>query len=355
MGYQMTDSNHTTIEKHLLHNGYSPNSINAILDKLDSIKKLSDDYIMTNEQEKKRVEDLLNIAVKQNRKEDVAFYLKELVRLENLKNETKSFLSITDNEKRDLETFLRKEIEHTIQVDKEGVVELRDWFGQDLSIINAAKITYARFCSEMTDKEISLLKYLWNHQHSAPFRHASITFRVRCPLFVLRQWQKHQVGCAWLFDMGESSGRYVKLNHGDFMPERWRKQHPSNKQSSYGCLDEESSAKATQILSDLQEHSRTAYKHLRDLGVCKEQARLTNMLTIYTDSQWTGSLQALMHFLLLRTHPDAQYETRMYANAVAEITKVRFPHTMALIEDILRNNVEACQTLNNSIDIKVDE
>ncbi len=342
------------MEKHLLHNGYSPNSINAILDKLDYLQKLTSSYTGFSDSERKRLEVLLAKAIENDQAESVALYKNELSNLDNLREESKKLLSLTEAEKSDLESFLYNEIKQVVQVDDGGFVELRDWFGQDLSIINAAKITYARFCSEMTDKEISLLKYLWTHQHTAPFRHASLTFRVRCPLFVLRQWQKHQVGCAWLFDMGESSGRYVKLEHGDFVPTTWRKQHPVNKQSSYGFLDSENSQQATKILTDLQEHSKQAYKQLRELGVCKEQARFTNMLTVYTDSQWTGSLQAILHFLLLRTHPNAQYETRMYANAVADIAKIKFPHTMALIEDILKENVEACQTLNNSIDIKLN-
>lgn len=337
-----------------LHNRLSPNSINVILDKLDYLQRLTSKHSDFHASERKRIELLLDDAIKGSRADAAAGYLKELTNLDSLSQETNSFLAITDSEKKELESFLQHEIQQAIQIDNGGIVELRDWFGQDLSIVNAARITYAKASAEMNDKDLSLLKYLWNHQHTAPFRHASITFRVRCPLFVLRQWQKHQVGCAWLFDMGESSGRYVKLDHGDFLPSNWRKQHPVNKQSSYGNLEPEASLQATKILADLQDHSRTAYRQLRDLGVCKEQARFTNMVTVYTDSQWTGSLQAIMHFLLLRTHPNAQYETRAYANAVADIAKIRFPHTMALIEDVLRENVEACQSLNNSIDIKVD-
>ena len=89
----------------------------------------------------------------------------------------------------------------------DGFVELVDHMGDDLAIVNAARVSYAGESKEWTNKDEKLLRYLWDHNHSSPFRHGNIKFRIKAPIFVLRQWMKHQVGCAW----NEQSARYTKI------------------------------------------------------------------------------------------------------------------------------------------------
>ena len=119
-----------------------------------------------------------------------------------------------------------------------GFVRLVDVMGSDLSIVNAARISFGRESDSMNDKDRKLLHYLWEHRHTSPFRHASLQFHIKAPLFVLRQWMKHQVGCAW----NEISGRYVKFNPEFYVPEIWREQHETNKQGSAGAISDGQSA-----------------------------------------------------------------------------------------------------------------
>ena len=117
----------------------------------------------------------------------------------------------------------------------DGFVELIDHMGDDLAIVNAARVSYAGESKEWTGKDEKLLRYLWDHNHSSPFRHGNLKFRIKAPIFVLRQWMKHQVGCAW----NEQSARYTEIKESFFYPEHFRLQDTKNKQSSFGYLDDD--------------------------------------------------------------------------------------------------------------------
>ena len=107
-------------------------------------------------------------------------------------------------------------------------------------MVNAARVSFGKRKEEMTPGDAKLIRYLWTHMHTSPFRHASIQFHLKAPIFVLRQWMKHQVGCAW----NKISGRYVVFEPDFYVPANWREQHESNKQGSKGSIADQAEATA---------------------------------------------------------------------------------------------------------------
>lgn len=206
-----------------------------------------------------------------------------------------------------------------------GFVRLVDVMGSDMSVVNSARISFAKEVTDIGDRDEKLIKYLWEHRHTSPFRHATLQFHVKAPLFVLRQWMKHQIGCSW----NEVSGRYVKFDNADFYtPSVWREQHESNKQGSKGSIKGQKSASL--FYRDSMQLALTRYKNLLDLGVCKEQARMVLPLSMYTECYWTASLQAIMHFLELREDTHSQWEIQQYAVAIRELALEHFPISLSL-------------------------
>ena len=212
----------------------------------------------------------------------------------------------------------------TISVLDKGFVRLVDSMGSDLSVVNAARISYNRSSNEMDEKDLKLLKYLWNNKHTSPFRHAFVQIHIKAPIFIFRQWQKHQVGCSW----NEMSGRYVKMKEEFYNPDLWRKQHKTNKQSSEGAVQDQ--RRMTDEYNDALTTCIDVYRNLLNAGVAREQARLVLPTSLYTECIWTCSLQALMHFLRERMNPAAQQEIQDYARAVLKLTSPLFHHCLSL-------------------------
>ena len=194
-----------------------------------------------------------------------------------------------------------------VRVLDNGFVELVDSMGNDLSVVNSARVSFGKKKSKFDEKDKKLIKYLLEHEHTSPFRHASLQFHIKAPIFVLRQWQKHQVGCSW----NEISGRYVEFKEEYYIPRVFRKQSSNNKQGSFGEVD------ATQFCSEVYKNAMSSsfdrYKILLSSGVCREQARMVLPLSLYSECYWTCSLQAVLHFLRLRLDSHSQYEIRQYA------------------------------------------
>ena len=205
-----------------------------------------------------------------------------------------------------------------------GFVSLVDSMGSDLSVVNSARVSFGKKKDAFDDKDKRLIKYLWKNKHTSPFRHASMQFHIKAPIFVLRQWMKHQVGCSW----NEISGRYVEFASEFYHPKIYRKQSKSNKQGSEGAVSKQEDASIIYNTSML--YAMRDYQRLLELGVCKEQARLVLPVSLYSECYWTCSLQAVMHFLALRCDHHAQWEIREYATAVKELIEPLFPHTLEL-------------------------
>jgi thymidylate synthase (FAD) len=215
-------------------------------------------------------------------------------------------------------------------LDDIGFVEVVDHMGSDLTTVNSARVSYGGRSTILNDKDKKLINYLAKNDHTSPFRHAMITFHVKCPEFVARQWYKHIVGCN--FSVGDSishgwneiSGRYVEYTPEFYTPKTLRMQSTDSKQASSETskLDKYSGA----VLARTAMSFKT-YKDLLEAGVAKEQARMVLPFNTYTEYYWTASLHAVAHFCKLRDHEHAQYEIREYAKAVSELARVVFPHS----------------------------
>ena len=192
-------------------------------------------------------------------------------------------------------------------------IQLISKSGDLTQVVNAARVSFGRHVTEIDDNDEKLIRYLWNHKHTSPFRHVYFTFRIKAPIFVLRQWMKHQVGCSW----NEISARYVQLVNEVYQPASWRAKSKHIKQGSIGQIKAQSEAYRT--YRDAVEHSYNAYLKLLDMGACREQARMILPVSIYSECYWTASLHAVMHFLSLRLDSHAQQEIRDYAEEVKKI------------------------------------
>ena len=210
-----------------------------------------------------------------------------------------------------------------INVLDKGFVKLVDFMGSDVNIVNAARISYDKRVDAISEKDVKLLDYLWENKHTSPFRHATIQFHIKAPIFIFRQWQKHQVGCAW----NEKSARYTRFDVECYRPSVFRLQHKKNKQSSYGNVEDNESALKT--YDHVINTAINAYYELLASGVCKEQARMILPQNMYTECYWTASLQAAMHFLELREDEHSQWEMQQYAKATRVLMKPLFKNAMA--------------------------
>ena len=218
--------------------------------------------------------------------------------------------------------------ENEIQVLDRGFVQLVDCMGGDLSVVNAARVSYGKRKEAFDEKDTKLIRYLATHEHTSPFRHAYLQFHVKAPIFVFRQWMKHQVGCSW----NEISGRYVEFPEDEFhVPSLFRQQAVVNKQGSEGAVADQKAATAAYL--DSCKASVAAYKQLLELGVCREQARCVLPLGLYSEVYWTTSLQAVAHFIRLRSESHAQWEIQEYARAVRALVEPRFPASLAALLD----------------------
>jgi thymidylate synthase (FAD) len=215
-----------------------------------------------------------------------------------------------------------------INVLDRGFVRLIDHMGSDLTVVNAARVSFGKRKEAFDDSDAELVSYLAAHEHTAPFRHAYLTFHVKAPIFVFRQWMKHRIAS----DFNEISGRYVEFSPDEFyLPELFRQQAKINKQGSEGQIPEESRKAAMEAYRGACRYSIEQYKALINIGVCREQARCVLPLALYSEVYWTASLQSVAHFLHLRLDSHAQWEIRQYAEAVRQLAKPLFPHGLAAL------------------------
>lgn len=186
-------------------------------------------------------------------------------------------------------------------------VELLNYFGDDLMVVNAARVSYGKNKKVFDYKDEKLIKYLVEHKHTSVFRHPQLQFRIECPIVVERQLFKHQVGLS----ANSISGRYVDFSDKYYKITKLRRQSKSSKQGSDGELDR------PDLVEEMNQHidaGARLYAKLCDADVAKEQARFILALALETQFIWTGSLLAFIHLWNLRLKPDAQQETRECAD-----------------------------------------
>lgn len=199
----------------------------------------------------------------------------------------------------------------------------KDW--GDLLIVNAARVSFGKSHDALDDSDSKLINYLVKNKHDSPLRHVQVSFRIKAPEFVMRQWYKHIVGIAYTparepdHAWNEISGRYVEYQEEFYYP-NMRKQSQSNKQAT---LNEEvcESLMAQELYRGATDNAYNTYKDLLKLGVGREVARTILPLNFYTEVIWTASLQAILNFITLREHPHAQWEIQEYAQAVKTLVR----------------------------------
>ena len=193
--------------------------------------------------------------------------------------------------------------------------------GTDLSVVNAARVSFNKESKIIDDKDIKLIKYLANHKHTSPFNHAFLTVRVKAPIFVARQLVKHK-----FMPWNEVSRRYVDSDPEFYVPYDWRKRASNVKQ---GSSDE--AVNRLWGLDPLYKQQLTLYNRMLKVGVCPEQARMVLPQSMYTEWYWSGTLGAFLDMLKLRLKPDTQQETRKIAKMIADIVKQYWPESYKAI------------------------
>ena len=221
-----------------------------------------------------------------------------------------------------------------IDVLDKGYVILHDVMGTDLTVANAARVSYEKKSEELTEKDISLIKFLAKNGHLSPYRHAMLQFEVYAPLMVARQHWKYVVGSSMLEATGdnmtawnESSRRYVTEEPTFYIPKQgeWRSAPENSKQGS-GLPIATDDGQWTAILMNYAEEGLELYNQAISEGICAEQARLfLPAYGMYVRYYWTASLQSVCHFLNQRLAHDSQVEIQAYAKAVLELVKPMFP------------------------------
>ena len=195
-------------------------------------------------------------------------------------------------------------------------VELIDQMGTDLTVVNAARVSYAGHKDEFDDRDERLIKYLAEHNHWSPFGHASMQFRIKAPVFVARQLVKHQVGLIW----NEVSRRYVDYEPEFYHPKTWRGRPRDSKQGSEGEV-----AVDQGYYERLMNSMSTYYALLLNSGVAPEMARMVLPQSMMTEWYWSGSLHAFARVCNLRCAEDTQLETRQVADQIDSAARTAFP------------------------------
>ncbi len=215
-------------------------------------------------------------------------------------------------------------------LDSVGFVEILDTFGDDLTVVNAARVSFAKESHELTEQDKKLIKYLAKHEHVTPFFHPQVRMRIKMPIFVAREWYRHQIG----FARNEVSRRYVDSPPECYVPkaEDIRARDPKLKQGSKS----ESVDNAEYVHEELYEATSAAmdaYKKLLANNVAPEVARMVLPQSMYTEFIETGSLAAYARLCRLRLDPTAQKEIRDYAESVNSLLQKRFPVSWVALMD----------------------
>lgn len=216
-----------------------------------------------------------------------------------------------------------------------GFVRVVDYMGDDSAIVQAARVSYGKGTKQIS-KDKGLINYLMRHRHSTPFEMCEIKLHVKLPIFVARQWIRHRTA-----NVNEYSARYSILGKEFYIPDvdHLAPQSAQNNQGRAGTLNPE---EAQHVLNILRQDSEQTYRHYEEMmncteegeildpsktGIARELARMNIPTNFYTEWYWKVDLHNLMHFLSLRADSHAQYEIRVYAEAMMEILKRWVPIT----------------------------
>lgn len=226
-----------------------------------------------------------------------------------------------------------------------GFVRVVDYMGDDLSVVDAARVSYGRGTRRVSEDR-NLINYLMRHRHTTPFEMCEIKFHVKLPIFVARQWIRHRTA-----SVNEYSARYSILNKEFYVPEpeHLAVQSSTNRQGRSDMLSLDEAVTVQKLLTDEANRAYESYELLlnddgtgkpRDEGssmLARELARMALSLNFYTEWYWKCNLHNLFHFLSLRADPHAQYEIRAYAEVMLDIVRRWVPLSCAAFEEYRLN------------------
>lgn len=212
-------------------------------------------------------------------------------------------------------------------------VELLETFGNDLTVVNAARVSLGKQVTEFTEKDAKLIKYLADHDHVSPFFHPQARFRMKMPIWMAREWFRHTIG----FARNEVSRRYVDEPPQFHIPDELRSRAPNKKQGSKDDVHPNND-EIRRTIDEFCHLANDIYRNILNMGVCPEQARMVLPQNMMTEFIETGSLAAYARLVKLRTSPDAQKEIREVAEDVSILLQDAFPSSWSVL---LREESEA--------------
>lgn len=213
-----------------------------------------------------------------------------------------------------------------------GFVRLVDYMGSDDAIVQAARVSYGQGTKTKTEDR-NLIRYMLRHGHTSPFEQVEFKFHCKMPIFVARQWVRHRTA-----SLNEYSGRYSEIPEECYIPtlDRFQEQSQTNKQGSSNKQIE-----ATWILDNMKKEQKSTFSNYHSYlqtGLSREISRINLPVSSYTQWYWKMDLHNLFHFLKLRLDKDAQYEIRVYAEAIYELIKPKVPISCEAFEDYILNS-----------------
>jgi len=209
-------------------------------------------------------------------------------------------------------------------VHEHGFVLLDGCMADDISVVNAARVSFGARKTEMDDSDKGLIGFLMRERHGTPFEHNSFRFHVKCPIFVAREWFRHRIG-----SFNEISGRYTVLENASYVPKGDYVRTQVGKPGAYTFeqMSDDVADEASRVIDIHNKAAFRTYNYLLERGVAKEVARVVLPVATFTEFYWTVNARALMNFLSLRMDETAQREIRDYAFVVADCFKDRMPIT----------------------------
>lgn len=211
-------------------------------------------------------------------------------------------------------------------------IELIDFMGDDLTVSNTARVSFAKWKEEFDDKDARLIDYLAAHEHLSPFRHTAISLRCKAPVFLARQLGKHQAGLSW----NEVSRRYVDVDIEFFVPDSWRSRPSDGIKQGSGVTHYNSPVWAEE-LEYYHLHSYNLYSNMLQDGIAPEMARMVLPQSMMVDWVWTGNLLSFFHVYRMRSGEGAQAEAKEFAEKLKGVIQPLFPHCFEALE----NNAKA--------------
>jgi thymidylate synthase (FAD) len=214
--------------------------------------------------------------------------------------------------------------ENAIRVLDHGFVRLDDSMATDLSVVNAARVSFARRKEAMDESDEGLIRFLMRDRHGTPYEHNAFRFHIRAPIFVTREWMRHRIG-----SFNEFSMRYAKATDDFYVPEPEDVRSQVGRPGAYSFepVAPELAETAREALQDVYEHAYGTYERLVEAGVARELARSVIPVGAYTEFFWTVNARALMNFVSLRAAETAQREIRRYAEACERFLAEKMPVT----------------------------